>query len=79
MGGNFVGREMNRQAAEWRRNRATHSWVTLDGDNYSCSFCDTKTGREPCPDEMILDAQIDQHEADLHRHAEYKRLNREEK
>ena len=60
------------QMETWRQNRQTHSWATLDGENYACSFCDTKTGRDPCPEGRMLDAQIDQHQADLHRHAEYK-------
>jgi len=33
----------------WRTNRQTHHWVTLDGENYTCNDCDTKTGSEPCP------------------------------
>lgn len=40
---------MTTTAAEWRRNRQTHRWVTLDGENYSCDYCDTKSGSEPCP------------------------------
>lgn len=35
--------------ARWRRNRKSHRWVTLDGENFSCDYCDTKTGSEPCP------------------------------
>jgi hypothetical protein len=45
----------------YRANRLTHSWVTLDGENYSCNFCDTKTGSEPCPEGRMLDAQIDEY------------------
>ena len=45
----------------WEKNRKTHSWTTLDGEEFSCSFCDTKTGREPCPEGRMLDAQIDEH------------------
>ena len=33
----------------WRRNRQTHHWVTLNGEDYTCNDCDTKTGSEPCP------------------------------
>ena len=40
----------NWTADDWRRNRRTHRWVTLDGENYSCSYCDTKTGTEVCPE-----------------------------
>lgn len=37
------------QMETWRQNRRSHHWVTLDGENYSCSFCDSKTGSQPCP------------------------------
>lgn len=49
--GNFVGRELDRQARRkrWNEYRSTHQWVTLDGEEYSCNACDTKTGLEPCP------------------------------
>ena len=26
----------------------SHNMVTLDGETYSCTWCDTKTGTEPC-------------------------------
>lgn len=43
----------------WNVNRRSHHWVTLDGDNYSCNDCDTKTGSQPCPEiDEMLDAQI---------------------
>ena len=34
---------------EWRINRQTHQWVTLNGEDYACNDCDTRTGLEPCP------------------------------
>ena len=40
--------------ATWRRNRQTHHWVTLNGEDYSCNDCDTKTGTEPCPGQWRL-------------------------
>jgi len=46
---------MNQPATgeEWRRNRQTHRWVTLNGEDYACDICDTKTGSQPCPRDII--------------------------
>ena len=39
-----------RSAYEQReKERKSHAWVTLDGENFSCSWCDSKTGNGMCP------------------------------
>ena len=31
------------------RERQSHSWVSLNGEDWACAYCDTKTGRGMCP------------------------------
>ena len=41
--------ERQAEADQWRRDLATHQFVTLDGEEYSCTWCDSKTGNGICP------------------------------